>query len=320
MSLIPAIYRSTDAGAPQLSGQSGSLVTLLDALLVDGYGSKAALGWTRERSGLNVRAYRNSPVSGSGYRLRVDDAPAQFSWLRGYESMVDIDTGAGLVPTVAQRANGCLWIKSSVASGGSRPWFAIGNERCFYLFIQHQGGGANNDVAYFAGDIISYVPGDRHAFAVTQNNLTGYSSGFGASQTFQAIAQNWNATPSVISASVYVARNWQGLEGAVLLGPTPSAVVGIAGPYGGSISNNNYDVPAPVNGGVISVPGVLLEGKHLLRGEYPGARAPISTLLYGDQSEMDGWLICKRFRVTATADSGTQYVGEVLFELGKEWV
>lgn len=320
MSLFPTIYRSTDAGAPQISGQAGSLVALLDALLVDGYGEKGSLGWVRERSGLNVRAFRNSPVTGSGYRLRVDDAPAQFAWLRGFESMVSIDTGAGLVPTMAQRANGCLWIKSSAANTDSRPWFAVGNERCFYLFIRHQGGGVNNDVAYFAGDIASYVPGDRHCFAVTQNNLNSYSSGFGASQTFQAMSSTWDGTPSATNSSLYVARNRQGVEGAVLLAPAPAAAIGIAGPYGGGIDNDYYTVPAPVNGGVISVPGVLLEGKYVLRGEYPGIRAPISTLLYGDQSEMDEWLISKRFRVSASAGSSTQYIGEVLFELGKEWL
>ena len=39
------IYKSTDSSAPVLRGQGNSLVTVLDAILVNGYGSKASQGW-----------------------------------------------------------------------------------------------------------------------------------------------------------------------------------------------------------------------------------------------------------------------------------
>jgi hypothetical protein len=42
--LAPAIYRSTDTNAPVLFGGGGSLITLLDAILVNGYGSGFASG------------------------------------------------------------------------------------------------------------------------------------------------------------------------------------------------------------------------------------------------------------------------------------
>ncbi len=38
------LYQSTDASAPILTGSAGSLVTLLDACLVNGYGTKAGRG------------------------------------------------------------------------------------------------------------------------------------------------------------------------------------------------------------------------------------------------------------------------------------
>lgn len=38
------VYRWDDASAPTLTGQLGSLITLLDAVLVNGYGSKTAAG------------------------------------------------------------------------------------------------------------------------------------------------------------------------------------------------------------------------------------------------------------------------------------
>lgn len=40
----PAIYRSSDTNAPVLSGVGGSLISLLDAILVNGYGSAFAAG------------------------------------------------------------------------------------------------------------------------------------------------------------------------------------------------------------------------------------------------------------------------------------
>ncbi|KIP82139.1 hypothetical protein SN15_14785 [Stenotrophomonas maltophilia] len=320
MSLFPTVFKSTDPGAPALTGQAGSMAALLDALLVDGYGvgvdTRPGLGWTREFSAVNTRAYRNNLVTGTGYFLRIDDSNALFTWMRGYEQMTDIDTGARPVPTLAQRANGSLWIKSSAAGAVARPWFAIGNERCFYLFIQHSGTSADFDVAYFAGDIVSYVPSDQHCFALSQNGLTTYSSGFGASQLFLPLSNNWDTAPTASSASLYIGRNYAGAEGAVMLGPINAANIGLPIVYGGSIGNAYYDIPAPVNGGVISVAGILQEAKFRLRGEYPGLRAPISTLAYGNLQQMEGRLLSKRFRI---AQSNSQYVGEVIFELDREW-
>ncbi len=319
MSLIPYMYRSTDAGAPQLTGQAGALAAILDAVLVDGYGvgsaAKPPLGWSKEFSGVNQRVYRNSVSTGSGYRLRVDDTPAQYALLRGYEKMTSLNSGSGLVPDTTQSANGCLWIKSSSANATARPWFVIGNERCFYLFMQHNGGGANFELAYFAGDIISYAPADQHCFALTQNGLSSYSSGYGASYTFIPMTSNWDAVPTASNAALYVARAYTGAEGAAMLGAGTGAVVGIRCVWGGASGNSYYDVPAPINGGVISLPGLLLEGKYRLRGQYPGLLVPVATNAYGDMVEMEGWLLSKRH----LAFAGSQYLGEVIFQLGQEW-
>jgi hypothetical protein len=48
------IYRSTDGSAPVLTGQAGKLTDLLDAILVNGYGSKTAAGWTINQRIWNV--------------------------------------------------------------------------------------------------------------------------------------------------------------------------------------------------------------------------------------------------------------------------
>lgn len=122
MSLVPTVYKSTDPGAPLLSGQAGALAMLLDALLVDGYGSganrKPGMGWSRAFSGSNVRVFRNAPITGTGFYLRVDDTAQRSALLRGFATMSDIDVGTDPTPTIALKSNGSRWDKSSVASAG----------------------------------------------------------------------------------------------------------------------------------------------------------------------------------------------------------
>ena len=63
------VYRSTDAGAPQLKDEPGSLKILLKTCLVSGYGGKQGLGWQmHNESGNNVVFH-----FGDGFGLAVDD-------------------------------------------------------------------------------------------------------------------------------------------------------------------------------------------------------------------------------------------------------
>jgi hypothetical protein len=41
------LYSSLDVGAPVLNEASNTLVAVLDACLVNGYGAKASSGWTK---------------------------------------------------------------------------------------------------------------------------------------------------------------------------------------------------------------------------------------------------------------------------------
>jgi len=87
-------YTSLDSSAPQLTGAAGSLIAILDACLVNGYGSKSPAGWTKEYSGTNVASYRNPTTGGrNGVYLDVKDTNATYYTCRGYETMTAIDTG-----------------------------------------------------------------------------------------------------------------------------------------------------------------------------------------------------------------------------------
>ena len=107
------VYRSTDASAPVLSNANGSLIAVMRACLVDGYGSKAAAGWTAPYTGTNLIAFKEG-AGGNNRFLRVFDGGADTSTsrvikVRAYENMTAISTGTGLFPTSAQVNGGYYW-------------------------------------------------------------------------------------------------------------------------------------------------------------------------------------------------------------------
>lgn len=201
------IFSSADASAPQLTGQSGSLVNLLDAVLVNGYGSKTPLGWTKPLANDSLTsslACWKQP-SGSGLILYVNDAApsgstissAREAWACGYEAIVGLTgstypttgTGYGVFPHVSQMfvslANGTVpsssvwWRKSSNIDLVPRPWILYGDARTFYLFVM-TGDTAGVYYTYWFGDIYSLRPtSDNYKCIIkgriaSQNNASTY--------------------------------------------------------------------------------------------------------------------------------------------------
>ena len=161
------LYKSTDASAPSLTGQTGSLVALLDAILVNGYGSQTAAGWTIAYTGTSKRDYKQGSGS-NGYYLDIDDSgPGAGSFrearLRGYEAMTALATGTNAFPTSAQATNGVACRKSTTADATARPWYCVADATCFYLFVDT--GDFTNpsySMAVHFGDFFSYKSGDTY--------------------------------------------------------------------------------------------------------------------------------------------------------------
>lgn len=155
------IYNSSDASAPTLNGTTGSLVTVLDAILVNGYGAKAAAGWAKSYSGASKAAYR--PAAGTRFYMRIqDDGPGAGTYkearMVGFETMSDVDTGTGRFPSGATN----LFIrKSATADATARAWVAYADGRTLYFFAL-TGDTANNYKACHFGDIYSVAPGDAY--------------------------------------------------------------------------------------------------------------------------------------------------------------
>lgn len=137
----PIVYKSTDASAPVLTGTAGDLITLLDAVLVNGYGTKAAAGWSKPFSATNKAVYR--PGSGVQHYFHVDDnspnvtAAGKEAQFRGSETASAFQTGTGFFPTTAQLAlgSGLMIRKSASADATARAWVIVADDRTCYIFV-----------------------------------------------------------------------------------------------------------------------------------------------------------------------------------------
>ena len=87
------VYSSTDTSAPTLNNLKGSLVALLDAVLVNGYGTQSAAGWSIAYTASSGRVYRQG--TGNQYYLRVDDTYPGSASQPGYALVNGLTTTTG---------------------------------------------------------------------------------------------------------------------------------------------------------------------------------------------------------------------------------
>jgi hypothetical protein len=162
------VYRSTDASAPVLTGEAGKLIAVLDACLVDGYGAKAAAGWTKAFADTNKAAYRQGAASDGALQayLRVlNDGSTtggnKEALTASYESMSSVDVGAN---AIFNSATGGTIRYSTTADTTARAWIVAADSRLFYFFS------FTGDTAGYAwgagfGDIYSYKSADAYRAA-----------------------------------------------------------------------------------------------------------------------------------------------------------
>lgn len=226
------IYRSTDASAPSLTGQVGSLTTLLDAILVNGYGSQTAAGWTISQTTTNKRGYlqnltgANNP---SGVLLYVDDTGpgaggAKEARACGFETMSAITpVGTQQFPTSGQLAIGVGTVvirKSTTADSTARVWTCIANGQTIYLFVETGDFTTPNFGAlpFVFGDFFSYKSSDTYAVCII--GRTAENSGSQNCDWLISIGyfNNVIGTLAVTNAGHFIDRSWTGVGGSVLCG------------------------------------------------------------------------------------------------------
>ena len=203
---MPQYFDSSQAGAPQLDGSIGSLIAVLDACLVNGFGSELKLSdWEKAYSDTDKAAYRSTNVNATGCYLSVDDTTTRTCAVTGYESMTDVDTGIN--PFVGVNY---LWIKADTAVATS-PWFLFGDSKFFVLGIAWE---TSNTTGYYLnwfGDINSYKENDSYncmlsayirASPPTAPNLVEMSGLFIAERGSMVMARSYDQISTNINCQV----------------------------------------------------------------------------------------------------------------------
>lgn len=259
------IYKSTDASAPVLSGQAGALIALLDAVLVNGYGSATPAGWTKDFSGTNLAAYR--PAGGNRLFLRIDDTGTTNGRGVGYEAMSDVNTGTGDFPTAAQVSGGMYWPKSVTANATARPWVIAATDRMLIMHVSASNTANATDASIcMFGDIKSYKAGDAYntlhiagtqSAVANNNNLHFLSSSLGNTANGHYMTRSYTQT----GASLNVGKHTDRTKSNAATGM--GAIAGVAYPNG-------------PDGGLYMAPLWVHEtsGSHI-RGTLPGLWCPM---------------------------------------------
>jgi hypothetical protein len=218
------VYSSSDASSPGfVTGAAGSLLTVLDAVLVNGYGAKAAAGWSKPVANAgNIGCYKNGAGS-TGFGVVINDngpnvtSTFKEAWATGWEVVAGVGapvgTGTGQFPTPAQLlTTGHVSIrKSTTADATQRGWIAFADKYTLYFHIL---------TGDSAGVYYSFVFGDFFAFRGTADVGRCF---IGSSSTENsATSEGWGSSKAVgagnVVAGFYAARPSGGLGSSTAIG------------------------------------------------------------------------------------------------------
>lgn len=257
------VYRSSDASAPILSGAQGSLIALLDACLVNGYGSKTASGWTKPFTTTNKAAFRTG--GGNQRYLVVDETVNNGSaTFFGFETMTAITTGVNQFPTVGQ-GNILYFFKSSVTAATSRNWIVIATDRFVHVISDYNT--ALNDFSstthqYLGfGDIKSFASTDPYGTIIVGNSTNTFND---------VTIHTTSSSSNVTLGGHFLARSYSQIG-------TAAAATKVAD-YSKSLASSGMPFPNPVDNKIWFSPFWVCESTTItgaIRGVYPGLWATL---------------------------------------------
>ena len=153
----------------------------------------APAGWTKAFEGVNLAAYQSPNAQSTKMFVRVADTGTDRARLRGYETMSDISTGAGMFPLDSQISGGGYMNKSSNTGSTPVKWRIVANDRS--LFINIVGASSNEQSmesgrTVFIGDFQAYRPGgDPYAFTMGCASSGYHNDGTGTCDQYAGAEQ-----------------------------------------------------------------------------------------------------------------------------------
>jgi len=183
------VYKSTDISAPVLTGaDTASVINVLRACLVDGYGTRQGAGWTMPFvNGDGTKAsFKNG---GSGFYLSVNG----FTATAAFENMSDINTG------INGFGSGQLRSYGNFVQG----WILIANER-YMIFANYPNQNLPVDTGYSFGNNSQYILsfGDLTPVVRGDGFCSVFNSGlyFGQSATGHYLSRKLNGDVGNVTA------------------------------------------------------------------------------------------------------------------------
>ena len=291
------VKKSTDAGAPVVTGAVGGAIALFDFLLV------TTLGWTKAfvNAANSVAAYKQ-PAGTNGFYLRVDASNASYLRLVGYEAMTAIDVGTGAFPTAAQASGGLY--QSTEAAATAVQWRFYSNGKIFYLFIT--AGSYWQPIVF--GDINSYKASDAFGTVLIAANSTGNTY-----NTFSMMMSSLSSVP----AAHYLARTAAQTGVAVACGKLSDYTRSNNSAH---IGQGGVAYPSPIEGGLLMAPVWVAEANLGARGLLPGVWNPLHNqpLANGDTFTGVGGLNGRTFDVQSCLTTSGNYA-QVFMETSDTW-
>jgi len=165
-------YSSADSGAPVLNGNNGSLIALLDACLVNGYGSVAITSITQAAGVATVtttapHGYGSVPktrllIAGATPAAYNGEFDCTITGLNTFTYVVPGGTASPATGTITAKKNHCSWTKAFSATNQAAYQMPVGSNG-HYLLV-NDAGTANVatlkgcEVAYDASTGLNYFP------------------------------------------------------------------------------------------------------------------------------------------------------------------
>lgn len=309
------LYQSTDASAPVLTGAAGSLIALLDACLVNGYGTQPSAGWTKPFTGTNLAAYKSPSTTNPHYYAIDDTATATpTASIKGFETMSNVTTGTNQFGI----STSAYILRSSTTDTTARPWILLTNGKTVWLLVNTTSSSVWTNGAMFGfGEFVSDYPSvQSYCSFIAGNSSTGQvntSVGLSTSTTSSANGLYGNRAATGVQASSSAYRRYcLGTYGVAL------SVMGDPGSLGGGY-------PHPITGGIpLAQIGVSeVANPYIERGYFPGIWIMTGSpqLAHGSTFNGRGTLSGKSFlAVMQMNNPGTTPSGaQVILETSNTW-
>jgi hypothetical protein len=299
------VYTSTDASAPVLNESSGSLINVLDACLVNGYGSKVSSGWAKAFSNSTTGAAYRAPV-GNRHYLSVDDSGGAYPRVHVVGNATDWNVGEWVSPSDALIPGG-LYLPKHNNIAGPRTWWVVASDKFVFMWTQWSSAvDSSAGACWYFGDVKAARINDAYASILVGAAFVVDSNHWPGSWTTSPSAATCVASHCAISESPFVATpgGWQYQHGKVWarsysgIGPGVPATTqhDLSRFEQGIFSNNNvYNInggtctygcyyynypiagnPNPIDNSVYFSPVTASEGFYY-RGTVPGVWVPMFT-------------------------------------------